>query len=48
MTAVKQNGCFEICKNQTPEICLEAVKQDGLVLKYVKDRTIEICMKAIK
>ena len=29
-------------KNQTHEICLEAVKRDGLALQYVKEQTPEI------
>ena len=35
-------------RNQTPEICLEAVKQYGLALKYVKDQSTEICLEAVK
>lgn len=31
---------------QTPEICLTAVKQNGMALKYVKEQTIEICLAA--
>ena len=27
---------LEFVKNQTPEICLEAVKRDGYSLEYVK------------
>ena len=33
---------------QTPEICLEAVKQDGNTLKFVKKQTPEICLAAVK
>ncbi len=33
---------------QTPEICLTAVKQNGMALKYVKEQTIEICLAAVK
>jgi hypothetical protein len=29
-------------------ICLEAVKQDGLALQYVKNQTPEICLEAVK
>jgi len=29
-------------------ICLEAVKQSGNVLPYVKDQTTEICLEAVK
>ncbi len=28
--------------------CLEAVKQDGYALKYVKNQTREICLAAVK
>ena len=28
--------------------CLEAVKQDGYALSYVKDQTKEICLEAVK
>ena len=35
-------------KKQTDEICLEAVKQNGLVLDYVKKQTEEICIEAVK
>jgi hypothetical protein len=28
--------------------CLEAVKQDGYALRYVKDQTKEICLEAVK
>ena len=39
---------LRMTKEQTPEICLEAVKQYGLALQYVKEQTPEICLKAIK
>jgi hypothetical protein len=35
-------------KEQTPEMCLAAVKQDGHALEYVREQTPEICMAAIK
>lgn len=28
--------------------CLEAVKQDGLALEYVKEQTPEICLESVK
>ena len=37
-----------IIKNQTPEVCLAAVKQDGTALQYVKEQTPEICLAAVK
>ena len=39
---------FSFCKNQTLEICMEAVKQNGLALEYVREQTQEICMEAVK
>lgn len=38
----------EITKHQTHRICLEAVKQNGLALRYVKQQTETICLEAIK
>ena len=35
-------------KNQTDEICKEAIKQNIRSLKYVKNQTNEICMEAVK
>ena len=35
-------------RNQTPEICLEAVKQYGWALQFVKEQTPEICLEAVK
>ena len=29
-------------------MCLEAVKQNGFALKYVKEQTQEICLQAVK
>jgi len=34
-------------KNQTEEICLAAVKQNGEALKYVKNPTEEICLTTL-
>ena len=31
-----------------PQYCLEAVKQYGLALEYVKEQTHEICLEAVK
>ena len=31
-----------------PEECLEAVKQNGYALQFVKDQTEEICLVAVK
>ncbi|MGO0862371.1 DUF4116 domain-containing protein, partial [Clostridioides difficile] len=35
-------------KNQTVEICIEAVKRKGSALEYVKNKTEEICIEALK
>ena len=39
---VKQSW-FELSyvKNQTPEVCMAAVQQDGRALRYVKEQTPE-------
>ena len=39
---------MEYVKEQTPEICLEAVKESGLALQFVKEQTPEICLEAVK
>src|SRR5574344_1958171 len=31
-----------------PKYCLEAVKQNGYALEYVKEQTPEICLEAVK
>ena len=38
-----------VCKNQTPEICLEAIRQNGHALRYIKTSTTpEICLEAVR
>src|SRR6185437_3267995 len=39
-----------ICKlkEQTPEICLATVKQNGAALQYVKEQTPKICLAAVQ
>jgi len=39
---------LQYVKEQTPEICIEAVKQIGLALQLVKEQTPEICIEAVK
>jgi hypothetical protein len=34
-------------ENQTPEICLAAVRYNGCLLEFVKEQTREICMTAV-
>jgi hypothetical protein len=36
------------CMLSDPVICMEAVKQDGLALQFVKEQTDLICMEAVK
>jgi hypothetical protein len=46
---VAQNWlALEYVKDQSPELCMAAVKQDGYALKYVKEQTPELCMAAVK
>ena len=35
-------------KEQTPEICLAAVNQNGMALVFVKEQTPEICLAAVR
>ena len=39
---------LQYVENQSTELCLEVVKQNGLALKYVKEQTEEICLAAVK
>jgi hypothetical protein len=39
---------LQFVKEQTPEICIEAVKQIGYALEFVKEQTPEICLLAVK
>lgn len=34
--------------NQYEEVCLAAIKKNGLALRYVKEQTPEICLEAVK
>ncbi len=34
--------------DQTHELCMAAVQQDGWALQYVKEQTPELCMAAVK
>ena len=49
-TKTKRKDIKKLLKSgkQTPEICLNAVKQNGLCLEFVQEQTPEICLKAIK
>src|SRR4030042_1057957 len=35
-------------RDQTPKLCLEAVKQNGDALRYVRDQTPKLCLEAVK
>ena len=35
-------------KEQTVELCLAAVQQNGLALQYIKEQTLELCLAAVK
>jgi hypothetical protein len=35
-------------KEQTLDICLEAIKQNSKALEFVKEQTSEICFEAMK
>jgi hypothetical protein len=39
---------FGLIKEQTPEICLSAVKHNGYVLEHIKNQTPEICLAAVQ
>jgi hypothetical protein len=39
---------LQYVENQSTELCLEVVKQNGLALKYVKEQTDEICLAAVQ
>ncbi|HIE5541058.1 TPA: DUF4116 domain-containing protein, partial [Clostridioides difficile] len=40
-------SALQFVKEQTPEICILAVKQNGLALYWVKKQTEEICIKSV-
>ncbi|MBQ3422342.1 MAG: DUF4116 domain-containing protein, partial [Romboutsia sp.] len=45
----KQDGlALRYAKEQTEDMCLEAVKQNGKSLQYVKEQTYELCLEAVK
>ena len=35
-------------KNQTPEVCLAAIRQVGYAIKYIKNQTPELCLVAVE
>ena len=34
--------------NQTEEICFEAIKKNGLSIRYIKNQTETMCIEALK
>lgn len=49
LSLARKKGCIlQYIKNQTPELCLEAVKNDCYALQYVKRKTKKLCMIAFK
>jgi hypothetical protein len=44
----KSPELLQFIEEQTEEMCLEAVKQEGLSLQYVKEQTPKICIAAVK
>lgn len=41
-------NALKYIKNQTYDICKEAIKQNGLALQYIKKQTKKLCVAAIK
>ena len=39
---------LQFVKEQTPEICLAAVKNHEMALKFVKKQTVDICLAAVQ
>ena len=37
---------LRMAKEQTPEMCLKAVKKNGYALEYVKEQTPKICLRS--
>ena len=44
----KDDGCMFRFVENTPEICMVAVKQNRWALRIVENQTPEICMVAVK
>ena len=46
---MKEDGCaLQYIKEQTPELCLVAVKETGIALLWVKEQTSELCWEAVQ
>ncbi|MDR2633596.1 MAG: DUF4116 domain-containing protein [Treponema sp.] len=48
LAAVRENGLSIMDMAQTRELCLEAVKQNGKALQYIKDTSEEFYLEAVK
>jgi hypothetical protein len=49
LAAVKKNGyALEYVKDQTPEICLEAVKQDGWSIRFVPQEHLQAIQSTLE
>lgn len=46
--AVERNPVALIWVKQTPDLCMDAVCQNGMLLKFVREQTPEICKKAVQ
>lgn len=44
----KEAKLLEFDKWLDESYCLEAVRQNGIALRYVRDQTEEICLEAVK
>ena len=47
-SALENMRLGDVYLSHIPEVCLEAVKHDGLALKYVHNKTPEVCLEAVK
>lgn len=48
-TVVKCCGeTLRYVKDQTPELCLAAIQQDGSAIRFVRDQTTELCLAAVQ
>ena len=45
---IQEKWKVEFTKWSNESLCLEAVKQDGDALRYVKDQTEAVCLEAVK
>ena len=48
LTKRRTEEFYEYIKEQTPELCLEAVKKYGASLEYIKEQSDDICFAVVK